>query len=949
MKAFLQQVAGHFHAAGDLERTCFVFPNRRSIAFFKKYLAAEVAAAGKPCVAPKMLPINDFFYRAAGAVPTDRLQLLLELYSCYTELNDKAEALDDFIFWGGVVLSDFNDVDKYLCDADRLFANVADFKALLASPDFLSETQVAAISRFVDHFNSGGRYKESFLRLWEILKPLYRNFNSRLEEKGMFYEGQVYRKLAARLDTESAADVFAAAFPETEKFVFVALNALNGCEKKVLRRLRDAGLAAFCWDYSSGMIRDPHNKSSLFLSQNVLEFPQAFDPDPEGLGMPEIHALSVPSSVGQAKQLPGIFSALSPDGPGALGEESAVVLPDEGLLLPVLNSIPEEIRDINVTMGYPLGGSELWSLMNAVAALQMHLRQKDGEWYFYNRQVRAVFANSVFKTVTDDSEKELAGKILESGEFYIPAGAFGGEGLLSVIFRPVVQSPSAADAAQCSAMASYLRSVVTAVAGRLTQSEGDNMAVEKDFAKEYYQLLTRLGSYSLELKPSSWMRLLGQLLAGMAVPFLGEPLKGLQIMGPLETRALDFKNIVILGCNEGLFPRRSVASSFIPAELRKGFDLPTYEYQDAVWAYYFYRMIQRAEKVWLLYDSRTEVSRSGEESRYIKQLEMHFGLPVKRHVQSSVLSAAPAEGDIPKTEEDMEVLKAKYLSASSLQDYLSCPARFYYHVVKGLKDKDELSENLDAGMMGTVFHETMQEIYGVPSGRITAEYASSFLKDRGRIREIVRRHVLAQLHTFEVVGRNLLFEDMVCRYAAKVLQRDLEYMKACGKDSFDILGLERKVFDEIGGFRFIGYIDRLDSFVPGEVRVVDYKTGKVTDEDFLIDDGNAADIVGKVFGPDDSKRPKIALQLYLYDTFVRHDRSTAPLVAGRSLVNSIYQTSRLFVREVENVALSPVFCSLMEERLGELLAEIADPAVPFRRCPDSKNCAWCDFKMICGR
>ena len=932
-----------------MERTCFVFPNRRSIAFFRKYLAAEVAASGKPCVAPKMLTINDFFYRAAGAVPTDRLQLLLELYSCYRELNEKAEPLDDFIFWGGVVLSDFNDVDKYLCDADRLFANVADFRALLASPDYLSETQVAAVTRFVDHFNSGGRYKESFLRLWEILKPLYRNFNARLRQKGMSYEGQVYRNLADRLDTESAADVFAGAFPGTEKFVFVALNALNGCEKKVLRRLRDAGLAAFCWDYSSEMIKDPHNKSSLFLSQNVLEFPQAFDPDPEGLGLPEVNVLSVPSSVGQAKQLPGILSRLAPEGLGELGEESAVVLPDEGLLIPVLNSIPEEIKDINVTMGYPLGGSELWSLMNAVAALQMHLRLKDGVWYFYNRQVRAVFANSIFKTVTDEAEKEAVAGILESGEFYVPESSFAGKGLLSVIFTPVLKSPSEADAVQCSALASYLRSVVTAVAGRLTPEEGSNMAVEKDFAKEYYQLLTRLGSYSLELKPSSWMRLLGQLLSGMAVPFLGEPLKGLQIMGPLETRALDFKNLVVLGCNEGLFPRRSVASSFIPAELRKGFELPTYEYQDAVWAYYFYRMIQRAEKVWLLYDSRTEISRSGEESRYIKQLEMHFGIPVRRFVQSSLIRTAPAEGDIPKTEEDLAVLKGKYLSASSLQDYLSCPARFYYHSVKGLRDKEELSENLDAGMIGNVFHETMQEIYGVSGGRITAEYVSAIMKDKGRIREIVRRKILGQLRTFEVVGRNLLFEDMVCRYAAKVLQRDLDYMKACGTDGFDVLGLEQRVFDEIGGFRFKGYIDRLDSFVPGEVRVVDYKTGKVTDEDFLIDDGNAADVVEKVFGPDDSKRPKIALQLYLYDTFVRHDRQTAPLVKGRSLVNSVYQTSRLFVREVENVALSPVFTSLMEERLGELLAEIADPAVPFRRCPDAKNCEWCDFKMLCGR
>ncbi len=897
-------------------------------------------------MAPKMLPINDFFYRAAGAVPTDRVPLLLELYSCYKALRAEAESLDEFIFWGDVILSDFNDVDKYLVDPRRLFTNVSEFKGMLSPVDYMSEAQLSAMSRFLSHFETGGRYKDSFRKLWDLLLPLYEGFNSSLKEKGMSYEGMVYRSLATRLEGESAADIFADSFPGTDRFVFVGLNALNECEKKLLRRLRDARLAEFCWDYSSSMIKDPANKSSLFLSENVLEFPQAFSPDPDGLISPSFHVLSVPSGVGQAKQLPQVLSRLPEASPG---EETAVVLADEGLLIPVLNSIPEAVPDVNVTMGYPLSGSGLWTLMNDVAALQLHLRERNGEWYFYHRQLWSIFGNSLFKSVLGEEDRVRVAEIKAAGKYYVPASDLTGSWLLTLVFRPVAGDPLAADPAQCHALAEYLQAVVAGVASRLPCEEDDGFEIEKDFAREYYRLVGKMDSYSLALKPSNWFRLLSQLLSGVSVPFKGEPLKGLQVMGPLETRALDFKNLVILGCNEGVFPRRNVASSFIPPELRKGFSLPTYEYQDAVWAYYFYRMIQRAENVWMLYDSRTEVSRSGEESRYIKQLELHFGVPVERLVLKAPLSSPSVESDIRKTSEDIETLRGKYLSASALQNYLSCPASFYYHSVKGLREKEEVSESMDSGMIGNVFHEAMQIIYTTPSGRVTREHARRFLDHPDEVKEIVRSRIKEALHTFEVTGRNLIFEDMVCRYVRKVLERDIALMDSYSVDGFDVLGLELKVRDEIQGFRFIGYIDRLDSFREGEVRVVDYKTGKVSDEDFLISDANAEEVVRSLFGNDNSRRPKIALQLYLYDTFVRNDPSASKLIGKRRVVNSVYQTSRLFVREVENVDLSPKFCALMEDALSGLLREIADLSVPFRRTDDPKTCSWCDFKMICGR
>ena len=417
-------------------------------------------------------------------------------------------------------------------------------------------------------------------------------------------------------------------------------------------------------------------------------------------------------------------------------------------------------------------------------------------------------------------------------------------------------------------------------------------------------------------------------------------------MGPLETRALDFENLIVLSCNEGSFPRRAVSPSFIPAELRKGFGLPTYEYQDSVWAYYFYRLIQRARNVWLIFDSRTEMSRSGEESRYIRQLQMLYDFDLRRFVVKAPLRELSAEGDIEKTVEDIARMQEEgfMLSASSLQNYLSCPAKFYFAKVKGLKAADEVSESLDAGMLGEVLHNTMQSLY---SGRaeISRAYLQELLSDKESIRLAIEALIKEQLHTEEVEGRNLIFEDVILQYVMQILRTDLDLLQDKGRNSFRILGLELQRYKNIGGFLFKGFIDRLDSFEPGVVRVVDYKTGKVTDQDIQIDDSNAQEVVDALFGPDNGKRPKIALQLYLYDEYLENEQRKDGIV----LENCIYQTSNLFVQKPLSVPVSQEFRRLMKGRLAALLEEIRDKDTPWHRTDDARTCEYCDFKTICGR
>ena len=947
MKAFLEQVAAHYFAE-DISSTVFVFPNRRSMAFFSKYLSGEVARKGtQPIMAPRILTVNDFFYHIYDTDVTDRIRLILELYEVYKQLNPKAEPLDEFVFWGDVILSDFDDVDKYMIDAEGLFRNIAELKEIQDEFSYLTDNQREAIEKFISHFRdrngnlkvdaaSGANVKSRFLHIWNLMFPLYREFRSRLKEKGLSYEGMVYRDLAERLRVgEPVVDVLKPAFPESRRFVFVGLNALNECEKTVLSKMRDAGSAEFVWDYVGEMVRNPLNKSSFFMKDNVRDFPQAFEL--EGVGVPEIHVVSIPSSVGQAKLAPKILSECVESDP----VEKAFVLPDENLLLPLLNSLPESVESVNVTMGCPMKSGALYGLMDSIIQLQMHLREKDGKWFFYHRPLRAIFSSSIFRSLLSEEEKLVVNKVTRAAKYYISVDEIRGGELLDRIFTPVINSQEAS-AEMNSAICDYLSGLVSYIGWRLRDKE--DMLLELDYAKRYHMVLNVLGAVEISVTPRTWLSLLDSLLESVSVPFNGEPLEGLQIMGPLETRALDFKNLVILSANEGVFPRRSVSSSFIPPELRKGFGLPTYEYQDAVWAYYFYRLLQRAEKVWLVYDSRTEGLRSGEESRYIKQLQYHFSLPLIREADAAELHEAPLEPVIPKTPEDIEHIRKGPLSASSLQNYLSCPAKFYYQWIRRLEAEEEVVESLDAGMIGNVFHKTMRELYS-RAQVISKDDIEVMLSDKTALKEIIRRYIMEEMHSFEVSGRNLVIEGIILDYVVRTLEHDKKLLEQSGSPGFEIYGLEKRLSCDFAGFHFHGDVDRIDSYIPGKVRILDYKTGKVEDDDINISDENAADVVEKLFGPSNSGRPKIALQLFMYGLLAESNG----YCHGKALVNSIYSTLRLFGEPLEDRDQSPLFVSLVKEKLKGLLAEMVDPDVPFSRTDDVETCKYCDFKMICGR
>ncbi|MDT3356527.1 MAG: PD-(D/E)XK nuclease family protein [Bacteroidota bacterium] len=975
---FLEQVAAHYYSAGDIERRCFIFPNRRSMLFFRKYLGEAVAASRekKPLLVPEMLTVNEFFYKVAGVDTATKVNLLLELYEVYRSLNPKAEPLDEFIFWGDVILADFNDVDKYLISPKGLFTNVADYRQIQDSFSYLTDDQREAIENFIKHFRADGKLKVNlesddpdvksrFLMIWNLLLPIYEKFRERLSSLGMAYEGMVYRDMAEKVKSGSVADLLSGRFLRSDSFVFVGLNALNECEKTVMKAMRNAGIAEFCWDYSSAMIRDSRNKSSFFMAKNVSDFPQAFSFEPV-TAVPQVNVISVPSSIGQAKQIPELIGA---------PEDTAIVLPDETMLMPVLNSIPEEISDINVTMGYPMTSSEFYGLMDEITNLQLHLRQKGQRWLYYHKQVRNILSSGIFGMFMGEAGRELIRNIKAGAKLFIPQEDLSSETLgeeerqvIDTIFRPVVTDSKSTDAAQIKAIQDYQKSIIDLIGPKLKDTY---LARETEFARLYRSSIVNLSAKELPVLPLTYIRMLQRLLAMVSVPYSGEPLKGLQIMGPLETRALDFGTVIILSCNEGVFPRKTVSSSFIPPELRKGFGLPTYEFQDSVWAYYFYRMIQRAGTVWLVYDSRTEGIKSGEESRYIKQLQYHFRVPVRRYVARAELKSLPEDSEVPKPADIADRLRKTLLSATAMQNYLTCPVKFYYHTIERLKAEDEVAESLDAGMLGNVYHAVMQALYlgekamepdfsmerkdidsaiadGTlqPLTMVTSEYIGRWLKRRPEIKGKIRSLILGQLHTTDVSGRNLVLEEVVCNYVMKTLEVDKRLLDERHLKGFRILGLEKQMFWTFEGYRFHGYVDRLDSLGEGSLRIVDYKTGKVEDSDVHIDKDNLGKVISALYGESEKDRPKIAFQLFIYDKFITSDKEYSSI---ESVENVIYPAAKLFVGDPLSAPMNSEFSKKMEERLSEMLKEIADPSIPFRRTGDSKACEYCDFKNICGR
>lgn len=946
MKKFLETVAARFAGRSSLDRTCFVFPNRRSATFFKRYLGQ---AAGRPVFVPLVLTIDELFSRIAGiGQTTGKVRLLDVLYREYIRLmpcpeGETPESFDQFISWGDILLGDFDDLDKYMVDVRRLLVNLRDLKQLTADYSFLNVEQKDAIATFCNSFFAGvddagipQGSRRSFSQLWEILYPLYEAFRTRLAERGEAYAGMVYRQVAESLPTAGRL------LPETDEFVFVGLNALNACEERLLDHLRNEGRADFYWDKGGPLVSASGNPAGSFLKKNRKRYPskEPFDCPALQVETQQFEVIRVPSAVGQTRKAMQILSQLQQAGAMEKAEETAIILPDESLLFPMLGAVPETVGRINVTMGYSLSASSGATLFQLLEHLQADRRERGGVCGFYHRNVTELLEHPYFAAAADPQTVQTVLQSIRSRNLiYVPEPELTAcGGLFAIVFRPVGTT---------AAIPAYLRAILEAM--QETQSP-----LEREFIFHCHKAVSDLEQVGLDLdalEPRTWYRLLAQYTALVKIPFEGEPLSGLQIMGPLETRALDFENVIMLSVGEGIFPSRSVSASMIPPNLRVGFGLPTYEQQDSIWSYYFYRSICRAKRIYLLYDSRTEGMQSGEESRYIKQLRYLYKVPMTEKVATYTLSADGMTAVSPCVEKDAAVqaeLEQKYfterkpLSASALNTYIDCPLRFYYEYVKGIREADAVVEDVDSGLFGTVYHKVMQELYRpFLHGTLPPDRLDSLRRDTERIDGLVRA-AFAEKHILDIEGKNLILSELVRHFVQRTLTVDAALGRSGGP--LRLLGTEKKVGWDMplsGGrtVRLYGIIDRLDSQTPDVVRVVDYKSGAVSGKD------SVGSVDALFDASKEENRPSIGFQLCFYALL--KVRTSAE--EGVRFEPCVYALRKLFSDLPKPVSIPAERLDEYQVRLAETVESIFDPAVPFAASSGNGVCKYCNFKKLCNR
>lgn len=964
MKPFLYQVATLFYQqyGAEIHRLAFVFPNRRAGLFFQKYLS-EISE--KPLFSPSILTINDLFMQLSGKHPADKIQMLFRLYELYKQRSGSSESFDEFIYWGEMLLNDFDDIDKYMVDARMLFRNVSDLKSLDDDFNYLSPEQVQAIRSFWSSFYPKGDSpnQQHFLELWEILYDLYAGLRTSLAKDGCGYDGMIFREVVEQLEKEPMSD-----FP-FDRVVFVGLNALSVSEERLLLALQKKGVADFYWDYVGPWVTDPDNKASFFLERNLRLFPSRMELPATEPVQAEIRVMGVPSAIGQAKQVYPILQALADE--QQLTDESAlrtaIVLPDEHLLVPVLNAIPEAIQHINVTMGYPLAGTPVAALMEYILTLQKNIRYIDRVPVFYFRDVLPILNHQYVIAAAPEEVSQLVKDMTAGNRIYVYAADLNRHELLSILFTPVQNTEELSD---------YLIHVLEALNACLrnnrpnpddeemiSNSTQTAAGIEQEFIFHYFATVNRMKEVmreaKIEMRLDTYFRLLKRMTDLITIPFEGEPLSGLQVMGVLETRALDFDRLIILSMNEGIFPLKKVANSFIPYNLRRGFGLPTYEHQDSVWAYHFYRLIRRAKQVTLLYDTRTTGLQTGEVSRFVHQLRYHYQYPlIDELVVYDVASSAVPPISVQKTAEVEKLLSdflsggTRALSASAINTYLDCPLKFYFSVLEQIQEEDEITETVERDVFGSILHKVMEDLYAPFKGKlVTADLLKLLRKDQPLLTGTIARAFAELFFKSPVVrsleGENFLTGEMIRKYAEKILEQDARFTP------FHYIESEKKVratitLSDKRAVQLKGFIDRVDS-LDRVLRIVDYKTGSGKLE---------FESVEGLFDKEAKDRPKAVMQVFLYAWMYQQ----LPEYTGMPIQPAIYYLRTLFQRSFDPVVEQKKgrgkadkvnsfqdFAADFEDKLRQCLDEIFNLDIPFTQTETGKACTYCSFRGLCGK
>lgn len=959
MESFLKLVAADLykHTEGNLAHTAVVFPNKRAGLFFNEYLAQE---SDSPIWSPAYVSISELFRSLSPWEVGDPVKLVCELYKIFRRETQSTETLDDFYFWGEMLISDFDDADKNRVDTDKLFSNLQDLRNIMDDYTFIDDEQEEAIRQFFQNFSIERRtaLKERFISLWNVLGNIYKGFRESLASQNIAYEGMMYRHVIEHLDVDKLP---------YEKYIFVGFNVLNKVEHTLFTQLKDAGKAVFYWDYDEFYMKENRqavtHEAGEFIRRNLRDFPSPLSGELfKNLSKPkEVHYIASSTENAQARYLPQWIrnNLTTPE------KETAVVLCNEALLQPVLHSLPAEVKHVNITMGFPLSQTPVYSFLITLLELHTHgFNFKSGRYTF--QSVVTLLKHPYTRQLTGQAEL-LEKELTRNNRFYPLPGELGKDEFLTQLFTPLSGNLNL-----CIRLSETLQQVASIYQANTSGTE-DTDAFNQLYRESLFKAYTTINRFrtlieedELTVQSETFRRLLVKVLSTTNIPFHGEPAIGMQVMGVLETRNLDFRHLVLLSVNEGQLPKSGGDSSFIPYNLRKAFGMTTIEHKIAVYAYYFYRLLQRAERITLIYNTSSDGLNRGEWSRFMLQFLIEWPHPITRQfLEAGQSPQGTSSITVEKTPDVMRRMqslfdvranpKAKF-SPSALNYYLDCPLKFYYRYVAGLSAPDEVSAEIDSATFGSIFHYAAEHIYKdlTTHGKvINKEALETLLRNEVKLQDYVDTAFkklffnVPQNEKPEYNGVQLINSAVIARYLKQLLQNDLRYAP------FTFIASEMEVDEPIDiqtpkgviKSRIGGIIDRMDS-KDGTLRIVDYKTGG---------DADTPPHVESLFIPD-KKRSNYVFQTFLYAAIMCRKQPTmkiAPALlyihrAATETYSPVIQMgeSRKPKEAVEDFS---KYEKEYRERLQGLLEEIFNPEKSFTQTEIIEKCTYCDFKALCKR
>lgn len=959
MESFLKLVAADLykHTEGNLAHTAVVFPNKRAGLFFNEYLAQE---SESPIWSPAYVSISELFRSLSPWEVGDPVKLVCELYKIFRRETQSTETLDDFYFWGEMLISDFDDADKNKVDTDKLFSNLQDLRNIMDDYTFIDDEQEEAIRQFFQNFSIERRtaLKERFISLWDVLGNIYKGFRESLASQNIAYEGMMYRHVIEHLDVDKLP---------YEKYVFVGFNVLNKVEHTLFTQLKDAGKAVFYWDYDEFYMKENRqavtHEAGEFIRRNLRDFPSPLSGELfKNLSKPkEVHYIASSTENAQARYLPQWIrnNLTTPE------KETAVVLCNEALLQPVLHSLPAEVKHVNITMGFPLSQTPVYSFLIALLELHTHgFNFKSGRYTF--QSVVTLLKHPYTRQLTGQAEL-LEKELTRNNRFYPLPGELGKDEFLTRLFTPLSGNLNL-----CIRLSETLQQVAGIYQANTSGTE-DTDAFNQLYRESLFKAYTTINRFrtlieedELTVQSETFRRLLVKVLSATNIPFHGEPAIGMQVMGVLETRNLDFRHLVLLSVNEGQLPKSGGDSSFIPYNLRKAFGMTTIEHKIAVYAYYFYRLLQRAERITLMYNTSSDGLNRGEWSRFMLQFLIEWPHPITRQfLEAGQSPQGTSPITVEKTPDVMRRMqslfdvranpKAKF-SPSALNYYLNCPLKFYYRYVAGLSAPDEVSAEIDSATFGSIFHYAAEHIYKdlTTHGKvINKEALETLLRNEVKLQDYVDTAFkklffnVPQNEKPEYNGVQLINSAVIARYLKQLLQNDLRYAP------FTFIASEMEVDEPIDiqtpkgviKSRIGGIIDRMDS-KDGTLRIVDYKTGG---------DADTPPHVESLFIPD-KKRSNYVFQTFLYAAIMCRKQPTMKIAPALLYIHRAATETYSPVIQMgeprkpkEAVEDFSKYEKEYRERLQGLLEEIFNPEKSFAQTEIIEKCTYCDFKALCKR